>query len=291
MRSMRRSRKKFASKRPGPRYVPVGVLLVTSALTSQREVRDAVRSRQELRRLGGDDAAVGPDVGAHVGVEPRPQAEDRAVPPRGDRELALDLARVVRRQRGARGGPRSTSPGGPPASRRTGSGSPRDRTRRARRSCRRRRARRARRPPAASPSIRASAAPVEERHLGRAPHGHPRRAPHPTPPRARASRAASPRGGGSGTSPCACTRPPANAASGLAARRPCSARRRSCRRSRGARSRRSWPGGRRPPGREARTPTVTSSAASSAAPRSSAITTATGSPTYRTRSRASGSCR
>ena len=34
IRSSRRSRKKLASNRPGPRYVPVGVLLVSTACTS-----------------------------------------------------------------------------------------------------------------------------------------------------------------------------------------------------------------------------------------------------------------
>src|SRR5207247_1581800 len=57
-----------------------------------REVRDAVRARQKLRRLGGDHAAVRAHVRAHVGEQAATQSQDGAVRARGDLELALDLA-------------------------------------------------------------------------------------------------------------------------------------------------------------------------------------------------------
>ena len=61
------------------------------------DVADAVWARQELRRLGGNDAAVGADVGAHVAVDVAPHPEDRTVARAGDLDVAIDLARVVGR--------------------------------------------------------------------------------------------------------------------------------------------------------------------------------------------------
>ena len=103
------------------------------------DVADAVGARQELRRLRRHHAAVGADIGAHVAVDVAAQAEDA-------RRRACRRSRGRNRPRasdwspsGARGGPRSISPAGRHGGPRTGSGNPRDRTRRARRSRRRRR--------------------------------------------------------------------------------------------------------------------------------------------------------
>src|SRR2546422_1989558 len=51
MRSSRRSRKKLASNRPGPRYVPTGVLLVITACTSHAKCGMRYRSEEHTSEL------------------------------------------------------------------------------------------------------------------------------------------------------------------------------------------------------------------------------------------------
>ncbi len=61
-------------------------------LDAEGHVPDAIGTRQELRSLGRHHAAIGADIGAHVGIDVAAQAEDRAVARAGDLKIAVDLA-------------------------------------------------------------------------------------------------------------------------------------------------------------------------------------------------------
>ena len=61
------------------------------------DVRHAVRPGHELRDVARADRAVGPHVGAHVGVDLAADRQDGAVARAGDLEVALLLAGVVHR--------------------------------------------------------------------------------------------------------------------------------------------------------------------------------------------------
>ena len=59
------------------------------------DVGDAIRPRQDLRRVARAGRAVGADVGADVGLGVAAQREDGAVAVAGDLELAGDVAGMV----------------------------------------------------------------------------------------------------------------------------------------------------------------------------------------------------
>ncbi len=59
------------------------------------DVGDAIGAGDHLRAIARRGRAVGADIGAHVGMEPPAHAEDGAVAPAGDLELAIELAGMV----------------------------------------------------------------------------------------------------------------------------------------------------------------------------------------------------
>ena len=61
------------------------------------DIGNAIRPEHELRRLCGNDAAVGARIGAHVGIERAAQPRDPAIVHAGNLEIARDLARMVGR--------------------------------------------------------------------------------------------------------------------------------------------------------------------------------------------------
>ena len=61
------------------------------------DIRNAIRTRHELRDIARADRAIGAHIGAHVGIGVAAQAEDRAVLSAGDLDIAFRLARMVHR--------------------------------------------------------------------------------------------------------------------------------------------------------------------------------------------------
>ena len=62
------------------------------------DVRHAIRAREELRDVARRDRAVGAHVGAHVDPRRAAQRDDPAVALAQDLDLAVHLARVIRRE-------------------------------------------------------------------------------------------------------------------------------------------------------------------------------------------------